>query len=105
MDANVMNAATQIEIPQKIPMLKSREPEKKVPFARQERETILRLVRHYVANIDIAPPLSSNELEQHSSFVLKENNIDPIYAEYTGVLINNELWKEQLARIPFSKRL
>lgn len=105
MGTDVMNAAMELEIPQKIPMLKSREPEKKVPATRQERETILRLVRHYVANIEIAPPISTQELEQHAEFVLKENEIDPVYAEYTGVLINNELWKEQLAGIPFNKRL
>jgi geranylgeranyl pyrophosphate synthase len=105
MGTDVMNATTELEVPQKVPMLKSREPEKKVPATRQERETILRLVRHYVANIDLAPPIPTQDLQKHSEFVLSENKIDPVYAEYTGVLINNELWKEQLSGIPFNKRL
>ena len=105
METDGLNSAIEIEVPQKIPMLKSREPEKKIPPLRKERETILRLVRHFVTSIDIAPPIPSLELQKHSEYVLKENKLDLIYAEYTGVLINNELWKEQLATIPFHKRL
>jgi geranylgeranyl pyrophosphate synthase len=31
--------------------------------------------------------------------------IAPIYTDYTGVLINNELWRESLAAVPYERRL
>lgn len=105
METNTLNAISEIEIPQRVPTLKSREPEKKVPATRQERETILRLVRQYTGSLDIAPPIPTQDLRVHAEFILKEHDIDLIYAEYTGILVNNELWKESLATIPFERRL
>ena len=31
--------------------------------------------------------------------------IDPVYRDYVGILINNEVWREQLATVPFDRRL
>ena len=39
------------------------------------------------------------------SLFLRKTGFRNSTAEYTGILINNELWKEQLATIPFNRRL
>jgi len=105
MEIELLNAVTELEIPQKIPMLKARTPDKNVPLTRKERETILRLVRQYVATCKVVPPLTTKDLRTHAEFILSENKIELKYAEYTGVLLNNELWSEHLATIPYERRL
>ena len=29
----------------------------------------------------------------------------PLYTDYVGVLLNNEVWREQLATVPYERRL
>jgi geranylgeranyl pyrophosphate synthase len=36
---------------------------------------------------------------------MKQLGLDPIYRDYVGVLLNNEMWREQLAGVPFERRL
>ena len=51
------------------------------------------------------PPLVVDELRRHADRVAAEADIAPTYRDYLGVLINNELWREQLAAVPFERRL
>ncbi len=92
-------------IPQKIPLQKSRVPDANVPGSRREREQLFRLVKQYVENLDYSPPIPTTELEYLAEKLLTQQSIDLRYKEYVGVLINNELWKETLASIPYNKRL
>jgi geranylgeranyl pyrophosphate synthase len=36
---------------------------------------------------------------------VSEHNIDPKYVDYTIVLLNGEVWRDQLATVPFERRL
>jgi geranylgeranyl pyrophosphate synthase len=47
----------------------------------------------------------SDELKAHADRVVSLLGCDPIYRDYIGVLINNEMWREQLAGVPFERRL
>src|ERR1051325_8867818 len=37
--------------------------------------------------------------------VVERLGCDPIYRDYIGVLINNEMWRETLAAVPYERRL
>ena len=51
------------------------------------------------------PPLPQAELEKHADALVARLGLDLIYRDYVGVLINNELWRESLAAVPFERRL
>lgn len=94
-----------ISIPRLAPMQKWRTPKKNVPQTPAERTQILGIVRNYVAEFNPVPPMPSAELKVHADRVVQRIGCDPIYRDYIGVLINNEMWREPLAAVPYEKRL
>jgi geranylgeranyl pyrophosphate synthase len=51
------------------------------------------------------PPIPLEELRSHANKVLDLAQVDPIYRDYLAILINNEMWREPLAAVPFERRL
>jgi len=43
------------------------------------------------------PPAAGRTLKEHADRVVGMLKCDPIYRDYVGVLLNNELWRETLA--------
>jgi geranylgeranyl pyrophosphate synthase len=70
-----------------------------------DRNRLLQFVRHYVAEYNPVPPLPLDQLKEHADRVLALLKWDPVYRDYAGVLINNEIWRETLASVPYEKRL
>ena len=66
---------------------------------------ILREVRHYVAEQTLVPPVPLGDLKIHADKLVAALNTKEIYRDYIGILINNELWRETLAAVPFERRL
>ena len=66
---------------------------------------VLKAVRHYVAEQTLAPPAPLGELKEHADKLVAAMGWKEIYRDYVGVLINNELWRETLASIPYERRL
>ena len=66
---------------------------------------MLREVRHYVAEQTLVPPVPMDDLKEHADELLTALGTKEIYRDYLGILINNELWRETLATVPFERRL
>ena len=66
---------------------------------------MLQRVREYVAQRNPVPPLSLEELKRHADAMVAFLGCDPVYRDYVGILINNEVWRETLAAVPCSRRL
>jgi hypothetical protein len=98
-------SAIPLTIPRPVPTVSFRAPKKNIPQTPFERSRILERCRAYAAEHNPVPPLPPQELLVHADRLIKELGCDPIYRDYIGVLINNELWREQLARVPFERRL
>jgi hypothetical protein len=94
-----------VTIPRLAPIQKWRTPKKNIPQTLAERTSILRSVRNYVAEFNPVPPLPVPELKVHADRVLGRVGCDAIYRDYIGVLINNEMWRESLAAVPYERRL
>lgn len=82
-----------------------RQPKKNIPQTKAERDAVLATVREYVEREKPVPPLPLEELRVHTERLVAQAGIDPQYTDYTGVLLNNELWRESLAAIPYERRL
>ncbi|MBA4146798.1 MAG: polyprenyl synthetase family protein [Verrucomicrobia bacterium] len=92
-------------LPRPVPIQRIRPPKKNVPQTPAERTAILHATRRYVAEFNPVPPMPSDELKTHADKLVAQLGCDPIYRDYVGVLINNEMWRETLAAVPFERRL
>jgi geranylgeranyl pyrophosphate synthase len=94
-----------VQIPKHVVQQRVRAPKKNVPQTTVERNHFLQVIRNYVAEFNPVPPLPAEDLKVHADRVVQILKCDPIYRDYIGVLINNEMWREQLASVPFERRL
>jgi geranylgeranyl pyrophosphate synthase len=98
-------ATAPASLPRPVPIQKWRPPKKNIPQTLLHRQQILQAVRNYVAEFNPVPPLSPTELGTHAERIIAQLGCDPIYRDFVGVLLNNEAWREQLAAVPFERRL
>jgi geranylgeranyl pyrophosphate synthase len=82
-----------------------RPPKQNVPQTPAERSRLLQFIRHYVAEFNPVPPLPLDQLKEHADRVVQLLPCDPVYRDYVGVLLSNEMWRETLASVPFERRL
>lgn len=94
-----------VSIPSHVVQQRVRPPKKNIPQTNVERNHFLQVIRNYVAEFNPIPPLPTEELKVHADRVVGMLKCDPVYRDYVGVLINNEMWREQLAAVPFERRL
>jgi geranylgeranyl diphosphate synthase, type II len=92
-------------LPRPVPQQKIRPPKKNIPQTPIQRQFILEQVRAYVAEHSPVPPLPADDLKVHADKLVAQFQCDAIYRDYIGVLLNNEMWREQLAAVPFERRL
>lgn len=94
-----------LTIPRHAVQQRFRPPKHNVPQTPAERARILQFIRHYVVEYNPVPPLPVEELKTHADKVVELIQCDAVYRDYIGVLINNEIWRETLASVPFERRL
>jgi geranylgeranyl diphosphate synthase, type II len=82
-----------------------RNPQDNIPQTRQMRDRILQIIREYVEQTRPTGPLSIEELETHTKAILQISGVSEKYSDFISVLINNQVWRETLAGIPYEKRL
>jgi geranylgeranyl pyrophosphate synthase len=86
---------------------RQRAPQASIPQTLAERERLRTAIAGYVsANRQrLVPPLVLDELKTHAGAVMTATGVNPIYVDYVGVLLSNEVWREQLATVPYERRL
>jgi geranylgeranyl diphosphate synthase, type II len=94
-------------LPRVLPPQRDRAPQATIPQTRDEREFLRQFIASYVEERRgvIVPPLVLDELRQHADAVVALTGIHPTYTDYAGVLLSNEVWREQLATVPYERRL
>ena len=97
--------STSLTIPKHVVQQRFRAPKANIPQTPVHRSHILQFVRHYVAEYNPVPPLPFEELRVHADRAVELLKCDPIYRDYIAVLINNEIWRETLATVPYERRL
>ena len=95
----------QLTLPRPVAPPRFRQPKKNIPQTPEERNSLMLSVRAYVERERPVPPLPTEQLREHADKLVADLGLNPLYRDYTGVLINNELWRESLAAVPFERRL
>src|SRR5579859_2768842 len=90
-----------------MPAMPQRPPQANIPQTLAEREQLRAAVVRYVEECRdrLVPPLVLDELRDQADVLVAREHIEPIYRDYVGILINNEVWSEHLAAVPFDRRL
>jgi geranylgeranyl pyrophosphate synthase len=90
-----------------IPAMPQRPPQANIPQTLAEREWMRAFVAAYVEQrrTTLVPPLVLDELRVEAEAVVALAGVAPVYRDYVGVLLSNEVWSEQLASVPFERRL
>jgi geranylgeranyl pyrophosphate synthase len=94
-----------LSLPRAVPVQRERKPKENIPQSRAERETVRARLRQYVIDAKLVAPLSIADLRKHSEICVKLQDLDPIDTDYVGVLLNSEVWRDQLAKVPYERRL
>lgn len=76
-----------------------------VPQARKQRDAMVSAIRRYVGKVRPVPPLSFEELRLHTDEVIRLTEAREEHRAYVAVLVNNEVWSETLAGVPYNRRL
>ncbi len=82
-----------------------RPPKKNIPQTKPARDSVRAHIRAYIEREKPVPPMPLEVLEVHARQILAEANIEETYLHYTAVCLNNEMWSETLASIPYERRL
>lgn len=94
-----------LSMPRPIPPQRVRAPKRNIPQTLGERTHYLHVIRNYVAEFNPVPPMPLDQLKEHADRLLARLGCDPIHRDYIGVLLNNEMWREHLAGVPYERRL
>lgn len=78
---------------------------KAVPQDRAGRDRIREAARDYVAGLDKSEPLSREAGREMAADLLGKLGLGEEYTGFTLVSIANEFWREQVAAVPFNRRL
>jgi geranylgeranyl pyrophosphate synthase len=81
--------------------MKKTKPECGVPSERAQRDEVQQAVAAYCAAHRLVPPLSMEELREHAEHLAPQSSL----LDYVMVLLNNEIWRDTVASIPYSRRL
>jgi len=76
-----------------------------VPREKRIRQRLQQCVADYVAHEHLLPPLTAEELAGHARCILEAQQVDATMFAYLALLLNNALWADVVARVPYERRL
>ena len=105
--SSTLDTIQTVKVPQPVPVTATRlrTPKENIPQTKTERDALLAYIRNYVEMENPVPPMPLDELEVHARKIIAETGYSELYLHYTAVVLNNEMWRETLAEIPFERRL
>jgi len=96
---------TPVTLPRPVLIQRMRPSQSNVPGTRAQREEILSRIRIYIQAGGLVPPLPQAELREQGVKFCISAGVDERFAHFCSILLNNELWKDTLAAVPYDRRL
>ena len=95
----------QITLPRQVPRQTYRKAQSNIPDDKRVRNHLKKVVKEHVDSAGVVPPLTMDELEEHTAAVLEKTGLDICYKDYAAILVSNAAWRETVAQIPYNRRL
>ncbi|MCY2923970.1 MAG: polyprenyl synthetase family protein [Planctomycetota bacterium] len=77
----------------------------KIPAGAHLRRRIREQCARHALAAGLRPPLLLADLRRHAAAVLEEASCPAAYEKYAATWLNNALWREALAAVPFDRRM
>ncbi len=100
-----MDKLQPINLPPLLKARPSRPPQANIPQTAAERSRLRELVEWYAPSVEQVPPVALEDLRVLTGELIAEHGLNPSWQDYLAVLLNNALWREALAEVPFNRRL
>jgi geranylgeranyl pyrophosphate synthase len=94
-----------LALPAKVPKQRYRPAQSNIPDDKRLRARLKKAAAERVKRTGAVPPLTIDELREHSAAILAEHGLDPKYGNFVAILVSNEAWRDSLATVPYGKRL
>ena len=94
-----------VTLPPRVPKQQDRPVQSNIPGDKSERDRLKRLATELVDRRRVVPPLTAKEIAEFAATVRDQAGVEAVYDDYIGVLVNNAVWRETLAQVPYEKRL
>jgi len=94
-----------LALPRAVPIQRERVPQDNIPQTRGDREALRASLRQFVVERKPVPPLSFAELRAFAEEFVVSNGWDAKYTNYAAILLNSEVWRDRLAKVPYERRL
>lgn len=76
-----------------------------IPQTHKERDDLRNMIDNFVSSQALVPPLTMDGLSDLSALLINEHALDPGVQGWLMVEINNSIWRETVASIPYDKRI
>ena len=77
----------------------------RIPPTPAQRRRLREIIREYVTRESLVPPLGMDELRTHSLAIANGPQGSREYADWIMVALNNEVWRETVAAVPYERRI
>ena len=94
-----------VRLPRRLPIVRERRTQSNIPNERAQRDALRSIAQSIVGERRLVAPVPMAGLRELAQEVVSRAGLDPIFVDYAGVLVNNEVWREDLAQVPFERRL
>jgi geranylgeranyl diphosphate synthase type II len=98
-------APGRVTLPAKVPLQILRPTQSNVPATKRERDRLKIVAAQLIKDEGVVPPLSMKELRDYGTRMCEIAEIDEVFQNYCSVLVNNESWRDELAQVPYERRL
>jgi len=94
-----------LSLPPQVPIQKYRASQSNIPDDKRVRAQLKKAAADHVRQVNAVPPLTMEELREHTAAVLAITGTDVKFKDYAAVLVSNAAWHDTVARIPYERRL
>jgi len=71
----------------------------------KQEKSLFQIIKDYVSENGLVPPLTIDELKLHSGNLIRKNPKWNKDEKYITIMLNNALWEDTVAAIPFERRI
>jgi geranylgeranyl pyrophosphate synthase len=92
-------------LPAPVPKQSYRPAQSNIPDDKRVRLLLKKAAEDRIRSTGAVPPLTLDELREHTAHILSETRTDLKYKDYVAILVSNAAWRDSVAKIPYDKRL
>jgi len=91
-------------LPRQVPKQRYRQAQSNIPDDKRVRALLKKTAEDHIKKTGAVPPLTLDELREHTAVVLQQTGVDLKFKDYTAILVSNAAWRDTIAKIPYERR-